>query len=358
MGPYLANKTLQMGFTLFGVVTLVFFLFNVLPGDPSQMMLGQNQNEQQRFLIKKKYGFDLPIETQYFYFINDLSPLSYHSKDTNSFTHYEKNKYGGVVVLSQSSGQWVLKFPYLRTSYQKRGKPVSEIIRETLPNTIILAIAAMSIAVVFGVTLGIIAMLKKDHFIDKCLQGVSTLGMSLPSFFSAILASWLFGLVLHEFTGLNMTGSLFELDDYGETHQLTLKNLVLPAFVLGIRPLAVIIQLMRSSLLEVMEQDYIRTARAKGLSLARIIYKHALKNALNPVITAVSGWFASLLAGAIFVEYIFGWRGLGKEIVTALNLLDVPVIMGAVMIIAFFFIIINIVVDLLYVYLDPQIKLN
>ena len=107
-----------------------------------------------------------------------------------------------------------------------------------------------------------------------------------------------------------------------------------------------------------MEHDYIRTARAKGLSLARIIYKHALKNALNPVITAVSGWFASLLAGAIFVEYIFGWRGLGKEIVTALNLLDVPVIMGAVMIIAFFFIIINIVVDLLYVYLDPQIKLN
>ena len=111
-------------------------------------------------------------------------------------------------------------------------------------------------------------------------------------------------------------------------------------------------------MLEVMEQDYIRTARAKGLSLARIIYKHALKNALNPVITAVSGWFASLLAGAIFVEYIFGWRGLGKEIVTALNLLDVPVIMGAVIIIAFFFIIINIVVDLLYVYLDPQIKLN
>jgi len=127
--------------------------------------------------------------------------------------------------------------------------------------------------------------------------------------------------------------------------------------VLGIRPLAVITQLMRNSLLEVMEQDYIRTARAKGLSRYQIIYKHALKNALNPVVTAISGWFASLLAGAIFVEYIFGWRGLGKEIVMALNTLDIPVIMGAVLIIAFFFIIINIVVDMLYVYLDPQVKL-
>jgi peptide/nickel transport system permease protein len=106
-----------------------------------------------------------------------------------------------------------------------------------------------------------------------------------------------------------------------------------------------------------MEQDYIRTARAKGLSRYQIIYKHALKNALNPVVTAISGWFASLLAGAIFVEYIFGWRGLGKEIVMALNTLDIPVIMGAVLIIAFFFIIINIVVDMLYVYLDPQVKL-
>jgi peptide/nickel transport system permease protein len=153
-----------------------------------------------------------------------------------------------------------------------------------------------------------------------------------------------------------MTGSLYELDDFGEGLQLQLKNLILPAFVLGIRPLAVIVQLVRSGLIEVMSQDYITTARAKGLSPLRIIYTHAIKNSLNPVITAVSGWFASMLAGAVFVEYVFGWRGLGKEIVNSLNTLDIPVVMGSVLIIATLFIIINTFVDLLYVVIDPQAK--
>jgi peptide/nickel transport system permease protein len=153
-----------------------------------------------------------------------------------------------------------------------------------------------------------------------------------------------------------MTGSLYELDDFGESYQIVWKNLLLPSLVLGIRPLAVIIQLTRSNLLEVLSQDYIRTAYAKGLSQYQVIFKHALKNAINPVVTAISGWFASLLAGAIFVEYIFGWKGLGKEIVEALNQLDIPVVMGAVIVIAFLFIIINIVVDLIYIYLDPRIK--
>ena len=154
-----------------------------------------------------------------------------------------------------------------------------------------------------------------------------------------------------------MTGSLYELDDFGETVSIKWKNLILPAIVLGIRPLAVIIQLMRNSLLEVMNQDYIRTARAKGLSEFQIIKNHAIKNALNPVVTAISGWFASMLAGAVFVEYIFGWNGLGKEIVNALNTLDLPVIMGAVLVIATCFIIINILVDIIYATLDPRVKL-
>ena len=155
-----------------------------------------------------------------------------------------------------------------------------------------------------------------------------------------------------------MTGSLYEVDDFGEGKYIQLKNLLLPAIVLGIRPLAVIIQLMRSSLLEVLSQDYIRTAKAKGLTTYKIIRKHALKNALNPVVTAVSGWFASLLAGAVFVEYIFNWNGLGKEIVNALNTLDLPIIMGSVLVIATMFIIINIFVDIIYGWLDPRIKLK
>ena len=134
------------------------------------------------------------------------------------------------------------------------------------------------------------------------------------------------------------------------------KNLILPALVLGIRPLAVVIQLMRNSLLEVLNQDYIRTARAKGLNQFQVVKNHALRNSLNPVITAISGWFASMLAGAVFVEYIFGWNGLGKEIVTALNTLDLPVIMGAVLVIAMVFITVNILVDLIYGWLDPRVK--
>ena len=122
--------------------------------------------------------------------------------------------------------------------------------------------------------------------------------------------------------------------------------------------MAVGIPQMRNALLEVMNQDYIRTAKAKGLSMYRIIRKHALKNALNPVITAISGWFASMLAGAVFVEYIFNWNGLGKEIVNALNTLDLPIIMGSVLIIATMFIIINIFVDVIYGWLDPRVKLN
>ena len=146
------------------------------------------------------------------------------------------------------------------------------------------------------------------------------------------------------------------MDDYGDQVDLQFKNLILPAFVLGIRPIAVIVQLVRSGLIEVLSHDYIRTAKAKGLSQQAIIYRHALKNSLNPVITAVSGFFASMLAGAVFVEYIFGWRGIGKEIVIALNTLDIPVVMGSVLIIATLFILINIFVDLFYVVIDPQAK--
>jgi len=155
-----------------------------------------------------------------------------------------------------------------------------------------------------------------------------------------------------------MTGSLIEVDDFGEGTYIAWKNLLLPAVVLGIRPIAVVTQLMRNSLWEQMQLDYIRTAKAKGLTTWAILWKHAMKNALNPVVTAVSGWFASMLAGAVFVEYIFGWNGLGKEIVDALNTLDLPVIMGAVLVIATLFIAINIIVDLIYGWLDPRIAYN
>jgi len=353
---YIGQKFGTTLMALLGVASLVFFLFTVLPGDPAQMMMDQNEDSAQLEIIKAKFGFDLPLTTQYFNYLNDLLPVSIHSNDPEQFGYYDPEVYGGWVISNFDQSVLVIKAPYFRTSYQKRGKPIAEIIKETLPNTALLAVSSMSIAIVLGVFFGIVATLNKDTWLDRFLLLFSTLGMSVPSFFSAILFSWFFGYVLHEFTGLNMTGSLYELDDLGEGNKLQWKNLVLPSFVLGIRPLAVIIQLLRSNLLEVMTEDYIRTAYAKGLSHYQVLFKHAIKNALNPVITAISGWFASLLAGAIFVEYIFGWKGLGKEIVEALNQLDIPVVMGAVLTIAFFFIIINIVVDFIYAYLDPRIK--
>ena len=138
--------------------------------------------------------------------------------------------------------------------------------------------------------------------------------------------------------------------------EISLKNMILPAVTLGIRPLGVVIQLSRAAMLDVLSQDFIRTAKAKGLSQTQIIWRHAMRNAMNPVVTTISGWFASLLAGAVFVEFIFAWNGLGKEIVDALNLRDLPVVMGAVLVIAALFTIINILVDFIYGWLDPRVR--
>ena len=353
---WILRKLSNMFLTLFGVTTIIFFLFNVLPGDPAQMMLDQNESSDQLVIIKKKYGFDKPVFVQYLYYLNDLSLISIHFNDKTSISFLKKNKYNYINFLSFENFKIVLKTPYLRESYQKNGVTVIDIIKNTFPNTAILAISSIIIAVMLGMLLGIFSALNKNTWIDYSIQFLSTLGMSVPSFFSAILFAWLFGFVLHDFTGLNMTGSLYELDDYGENLTISFKNLILPSIVLGIRPVAVISQMMRNSLLKVLSQNYIRTAYSKGLTEFQIIKDHAIKNSLNPVITALSGWFASMLAGSVFVEYIFGWNGLGKEIVDSLNTLDVPVLMGAVLTIAFIFILINIFVDIIYSWLDPKIK--
>ncbi|MGB0836807.1 MAG: ABC transporter permease [Flavobacteriaceae bacterium] len=358
MIKYVLEKVGYAVLTLFGVVSVVFFLFNILPGDPTRMMLDQREDSQQMEALKIKYGFDQPLEKQYLYYLNDLSPISFHSVNSDAFTTLKDDKYKVYGKIRLADTFVVLKNPYLRTSFQKGDKPVSDIITETLPNTAVLAFAAILIALFIGVILGVISALFKDTWLDRLIALISTVGMSVPSFFSAILFAWIFGFLLKPYTGLNMNGNLYEINDLTGESSLALKNLILPAIVLGIRPLGVVIQLMRNSLLEVLGQDYIRTARSKGLSELSIIRKHALRNSLNPVVTAVSGWFASMLAGAVFVEYIFNWNGLGKEIVSALNTLDLPVIMGSVLVVAFFFILINILVDLLYALLDPRIRLD
>ena len=348
-------KLFNILFTLFGVVTVIFFLFQILPGDPARMMMDQNEDAEQLKIIQKKYGFDQPILNQYLYYLNDLSILSIHSKNPEKFNFLNKKKYSYKTLLSFEQSSIVIKFPYLRESYQRRGVKVSTIIKDTFPNTVVLAISSILIATIFGLIFGIISALNKGTFLDNFVQLLSTFGMSMPSFLSSIIFAWIFGFVLSEYTSLNMTGSLYELDDFGEEYRLVLKNLILPSIVLGIRPIAVISMMMRNSLIETLKKNYVITAYAKGLSKSKVILNHCIKNSLNPVITALSGWFASLLAGSVFVEYIFGWNGLGREIVNSLNVLDVPVIIGSVLVISFAFIMINIFVDYIYKYLDPRI---
>jgi len=341
-----------------GVVTVVFLLFNVVPADPARLMMGQRSDVQSMKAIRKDLGLDKPVALQYIRYLNDLSPVSvYTLTPDTAYFYLEKTVRDDAVILFTFGNEkaFVLKYPYLRRSYQS-GREVTEIIKEALPNTFVLALVSIFFATLLGIFLGILASVYKDTLFDRLALLFSALGMSLPSFFAAILVGWTFAFLLGEFTGLNLTGNLYEVDDFGEGITLELKNLILPAFTLAIRPLAIVIQLTRNSMLETMGLDYIRTARAKGLSQRRVIYRHALRNSLNPVVTAVSGWFASMMAGVVFVEYIFGWKGLGYVIVAALNNYDLPVVLGSVLTISVIFVLINILIDIIYAWLDPRVR--
>jgi peptide/nickel transport system permease protein len=354
----LLKKFLYGILVAWGVITVVFLLFLVLPGDPARMMAGQRADESTLRNIRKELGLDRPRYIQYLAYLNDLSPLSLNDPvNGESILYLDRQKYSGARILLRLSADraLVIKSPYLGRSFQSRER-VGSILIQALPNTFILAFSSMVLAFFLGTAAGILAALGKDRFYDRVILLVSSLGMSLPSFFAAILIGWLFAYRLQDVTGLNLTGNLFEVDAFGNGVHLSLKNLILPALTLGIRPLSVVMQLARNSMLEVLSQDYIRTARAKGLTFWRIIRKHALKNSMNPLITAVSGWFASLMAGVIFVEYIFGWKGLGYIIVNALDNYDFPLVLGSVILISLIFVVINILVDLTYSLLDPRIE--
>jgi peptide/nickel transport system permease protein len=345
---------------LLGVITVVFLLFNVLPGDPARMMLGQRADQASIDAINKDLGRDKSLPTQFIMYLNDLSPLSIHDPvDKDHYLYLSPDKYSDdyIKLFPVSSKKViVLKYPYLRRSYITKRK-VSDIIKDTMPATIVLAFSAITFGAFFGILMGIWAAVKKNSIFDKSSLVFAIFGMALPSFFIGLIISWFFGYILRDYTGLNHQGSLYFIDDFGD-QQLVLKNLLLPTLTLGLRPLAIIIQLTRGSLLDVLSQDYIRTATAKGLSYYKVVFKHALKNALNPVITAVSGWFAGLMAGAVFVERVFNWRGIGNEVVDALEKNDLPVVMGATLVFAVIFVLINITVDIVYGILDPRVRVQ
>ena len=349
MIKFFIKKTLYGLLVLAGVVVLVFFLFQGF-GDPSRLVMGQTGDSATQANIKKELYLDQPKWKQFLFYLNDVSPVCIHSKK-----EIETKKLKGIFIGTDT--KFGIKVPYLRKSYQTK-KEVGSILLEALPGTLLLASAAMFIAIIIGIPLGVLAAVKQNTWWDTSSIFASIIGISAPSFFMGIIIAYVFGFILTNQTGLHITGNWFEIDEItGDTH-LAFQNLILPAITLGIRPLSIITQLTRSAMLDVLDQDYIRTAYAKGLSKTIVIWKHALRNALNPVITAVTGWFAELLAGAFFVEYIFGWQGIGKVTVDALEKLDFPVVMGSVLISATFFISINILADIIYGIVDPRVRID
>ena len=348
MLAYIIKRLAYGILVLLGVIILVFFLFQGF-GDPSRLVMGQTGDAATQAAIRKELYLDQPKWKQFLFYLNDVSPLAIHSRE-----EIEKKELTGFFVGGDT--KMALKLPYLRKSYQTQ-KSVGSVLMEALPGTIILAFAAMFIAVLIGIPLGVLAAVKQNTWMDTTAVFSSIIGISAPSFFMGIIIAYVFGFLWSDWTGLHITGSWFDIDTATGEKRLTLQNLILPAITLGIRPLAIITQLTRSAMLDVLDQDYIRTAYAKGLSRQAVIWKHGLRNALNPVVTAVTGWFAELLAGAFFIEYIFGWKGIGKVTVDALEKLDFPVVMGSVLISATFFILINILADVLYGIIDPRVRI-
>ncbi len=358
MLKYILQRLVYGFFVLLGVVIVVFFLFQLTRINPERQIAGDKADKETIENIKRELGLDLSVGQQLGLYLNDISPISVHNRiDSTSRYFLSAEKYNYFRLVNLGDHALVLKTPYLSRSYVSK-RSVSAILSERIPNTLILALTAMLFATIVGIGLGVTAAIKPNSMLDRACTAGSVLGISFPSFFVGIILQLIFAYLLASVTGFNMTGDLYVTDGYTGEKYLELRNLILPAIALGIRPIAVITQLTRSAMIEVMHNDYIRTARAKGLSEKVILFKHALKNALNPVVTSVSGWLASLLTGAFFIEAIFNYNGIGYETVNALKMFDYPVAMGAILYTAVIFVVISILVDILYSVIDPRIRIS
>ncbi len=292
---------------ILGVMTVIFFVMNLLP-DPARMMQGQRADLSTQSAIRHELGLDLPVHERYFKFIG------------NAMT--------GDMGRSYTSNRLVM-----------------ESILERLPATAILAISAMILATILGVGIGILSAVKSYTIIDNFAMFIAMLGISVPSFVLGLLMMIIFGSWLQI---LPISGYV----DQGWDH------LLLPMLTLALRPISIIARVTRSSMLDVLSSDYIRTARSKGQTTRVIIFRHALRNALNPVVTTVSSWLAALLAGTFFIEYIFNWPGIGSMAFDAIPRSDFPTIQGTVLLSAIIFVVVNFFVDILYAKLDPKVKLS
>jgi len=308
---YLIRRMAFMGVTVLAVCALTFFLMNIIPGGTAELILKHTVLELE----------DIPTDEQ----IAEIS-----------------SKYNLHDPLYVQFGHWLasaLKGD-LGSSYIQK-KPVTYLLRLRLPATILLAFSAMSIAIVFGVPLGIFCAVKENKLIDYILRIVTLIGVSMPGFWLALLLILLFSVNL----------KLFPVAGYGE-----LKYLVLPAVALSAHSLALTLRMVRTGMLEVMSQPYIAYAVSKGLPPGYVILRHALKNALLPAITVLGMSLGHMLGGAVVIESIFTWPGVGSLLVDAISGRDIPLVLGCVLTIVGVFVTINLLVDLAYTYLDPRIR--
>ena len=289
---------------LFGVSTLVFFIIHLVPGDPIDILLGETALDVNKEILRQALHLDKPIIVQYGYYLWNL-------------LHGDL----GISLVTN--------------------KPVISTILSRYPATMQLSIVAMIIAVLIAIPLGVLAAVKKYSIIDNGSMFISLLGVSMPTFWLGPLLIALFSIY---FDILPVSGR------DGITH------IILPALTLGTALAGVLTRMTRSSLLEVITNDYVRTARAKGMRESRVIFKHALMNALIPIITVLGLQFGVLLAGSIITESIFAWPGLGREIVTALQKRDYPMVQGCVLFISFTYVLVNLVTDIMYSVIDPRIR--
>jgi peptide/nickel transport system permease protein len=334
MGRYIARRLLNLIPVLLGITLLVFTFLHLIPGDPAVVMAGERATPEQVAALREQLGLNQPLPLQYLIFLGNLLRFDF-----------------GTSIIS--------------------GVPIAEEIRIRWPATFELSVGAMLVAVIVGIPAGVLAAVRKNSALDNLTMSGSLLGVSLPVYWLGLLLIYLFAVNLHwlppsgrlsieagfnfkPITGFYVLDAL--LQGNFKALQDVLAHLVLPALTLSTIPLAILARLTRSAMLEVLSQDYIRTARAKGLLERWVVFKHALKNALLPVVTIIGLQFGTLLGGAILTETIFSWPGIGSWIYEGILARDYPVVQGGVVFVAIAFVLINLLVDISYAFLDPRIQ--
>ena len=311
MTRYLASRFAGMVVVMLLVATLVFFITRLAPGDPAAVMLGEQATAADIAQLRAAYGLDRPLPVQFFYWLKELA----------------HGNLGQSIFLQ---------------------RPVTQALWERAEPTLFLTLFSIAIATLIGVPFGIVSAVWRGKAVDQVFSGFAMLGASIPSF-------W-FGLILMQIFAVGL--GWFPVAGYGDPGvplSDRLQHLVLPALVLGIVNSALILRFTRASMLDVLGEDHIRTARAKGAGEPRVILHHALRNALIPVITVLGLTFALLVGGAIVTETVFGLPGIGNLVVSAVLRRDYPVIQGALLVIAGLYVLINLAVDLLYLVVDPRV---